>query len=310
MILPYSIAGLILLPVLLTLLCPLWRASRRPILMGDEAVLDEIKVATNLEKETVLRSLADLEIAHQQEKMDTADYQRIKLTQEHRLLALLNESETRNPEQKEETESSPARRPWGMMLGLGIWMVALVIGVSTLVQGKIQKDQMADATDARSREAPPMAGQGGMPDPAKMVARLEEKIKANPNDLNGQMMLGRSYMVLNRLEEAKKTWQKVLELDNRNSTAHASLGEILLRTNKAGDEKIIEEALGYFDKALINNPQDPSILWGRGVALVQIGRVAEAEEAWVAVFGALPPGSEESEMVKSALEALRSGKIK
>jgi len=67
--------------------------------------------------------------------------------------------------------------------------------------------------------------------------------------------------------------------------------------------------LEHFDKALISMPQEPTILWGRGVALVQLGRFAEAEESWVGVFRALTPGSEESEMVKQALEALRSGKI-
>jgi cytochrome c-type biogenesis protein CcmH/NrfG len=314
MMLPYSIAGLILLPVLLVLLYPLWRVLRRPILMGNEAVIDELKVAAALEKETLLRGLSDLEADYQQGKMDASDYQRIKLAQEHQLLSLLDQREPSDDLQKiaktESSASNVSKRPWGVMAGIGIWVVAFAVGVSTLVHGRIQKTQMAAAAGSGSGEAPPMAGQGGMPDPAKMVARLEEKIKANPNDLNGQMMLGRSYMVMNRLEEAKKTWQKVLELDERNPTAHASLGEILLRTNPSGDKKIVNEALGYFDKALISNPQDPSILWGRGVALVQIGRLAEAEEAWVAVYGALSPGSQEAEMVKQALEALRSGKIK
>ncbi|MEK7702971.1 MAG: tetratricopeptide repeat protein [Nitrospirota bacterium] len=312
MMLPYSIAGLILLPVLLTLLYPLWRASRRPILMGNEAVLDELKITTAIEKETLLRGLSSLEVDFSQGKMDVPDYQRIKLSQEHELLNLLNQGETSSQTQKTSdslpSEASP--RPWGLMVGLCTWIIAFAVGVSSLVHGRIQNNQMAASAGSQRAEPGPMPGEGGMPDPAKMVARLEEKIKANPNDLSGQMMLGRSYMVMNRLEEAKKTWLKVLELDERNPTAHASLGEILLRTNSSGDPKNVEKALVYFDKALISSPQDPSILWGRGVALVQIGRLAEAEEAWVAVFGALSPGTEEAEMVKQALEALRSGKMK
>ncbi len=123
------------------------------------------------------------------------------------------------------------------------------------------------------------------------------------------MMLGRSYMVLQRWDDAKTTWQKVLELDERNPTAHASLGETLLRSNRDGDKGIAENALTHFDKALISMPQDPSILWGRGIALIHLSRFAEADEAWTTAYQALSPGTEEANMVKQALEALRSGKL-
>ncbi len=309
------LTGLILAVVLIVLFYPLARLCKRPLLMGEEACLDEQKVSLSLEKNALLRTISELEIDYAQEKLSTDDYNRIKLTYEHRLLVLL---EPLNRSQKNEfvEEAVSVNRPWGLMLGMGIWIVAGAIGVSTLVHGKISKDQMsAGSSEGSFGEASSGAssdtssGATGMPDPVKMVARLEARLAANPNDLNGQMMLGRSYMVLDRFEDAKKTWEKVLEIDNRNGTAHASIGEILLRTHAPGDKGIAEQALSHFEKAMISSPQDPSINWGRGVALVQMGRVAEAEEAWVETFRALTPGSQEAEMVKKALEVLRSGKM-
>lgn len=303
------IAGLMLVIILIVLLYPLARFVKRPILMGEEAILDEQQVSLAIEKNALLRTLSELEVDYAQEKLSVEDYNRIKTTQEHRLLTLLGGpppggiSDLVGPLGKIE-EPMPLTRPWGLMLGMGIWIVAFSVGVSTLVHGKINKAQIASSSGEAS---PPPSG---MPDPVKMVARLESRLKENPNDLNGQMMLGRSYMALDRLEDAKKTWQKVLELDERNPNAHASLGEILLRTHSPGEPGIADEALSHFDKALIISPQDPSLLWGRGVALVQIGRVEEAETAWTEAFRALTPGSQEAEMIKKALEALRSGKIK
>jgi len=312
------LSGFILAVILIVLLYPLARFSKRPILMGEEAILDEQQVSLSIEKNALLRTMSELEVDYAQGKMSVDDYNRIKITSEHRLLSLLDqlggdglkrsvEGEAPRALPVEGATQAPLNRPWGVMLGMGIWIVAGAFGVFTLVHGKINKNQMASQpVEVRGEEAQPT----GMPDPVKMVARLEERLKANPNDLNGQMMLGRSYMVLDRWEDAKKTWEKVLEIDNRNGTAHASLGEILLRSHAPGDKGIAEEALGHFEKAMISAPQDPSINWGRGVALVQIGRIAEAEEAWVETFRALTPGSQEAEMVKKALEALRSGKIK
>jgi cytochrome c-type biogenesis protein CcmH len=190
-------------------------------------------------------------------------------------------------------------------LAIGIWIVAGTVAVSALVHGKIKRDQVANES------AGPSAAPSGAPgiDPVKMVARLEERLRGNPNDLNGQLMLGRSYMVLERWEDAERTWKKVLELDERNGTAHAALGEVLLRSHPPGDRGIAEQALGHLDKALILTPQDPVLLWERGIALVTLGRFAETDEAWTNAYRPLSPTSEEARMIKTALEALRSGKI-
>lgn len=279
--------------------------------MGEEAILDEVQVNRSLEKEGLLKTMSDLEIDYAQGKLHPDDYHRLKLTQEHRLLNLLERSKSSSipGEGFTKTEPLPTQgavgptRKWGLILAIGVWIVAGTVAVSSLVYGKINRTQTASVENNASTP--------GMPpiNPAEMVARLEAKLRNNPNDLKGQMMLGRSYMVLQRWEDAKAAWQKVLELDERNPTAHVSLGEVLLRSNPPGDRQIAEEALTHFDQALISTPQDPSLLWARGIALVTLGRFAETDEAWTTAYQALSPGTEEAEMIKTALEALRSGKI-
>jgi cytochrome c-type biogenesis protein CcmH len=300
MIFTYLIAFLLIV-VLTVLLYPLWRFQSRPILMGEASLANEATTCRLLEKESCLRTLSQLEIDHAQEKLDSDDYQRLKQTEEHRLLTLLDASQpTDNPTV---AHAPAAKRRWGLIIAIGIWIVAGSVGVSSFVHQKISRDQMAAFENSGPAQ--------GMPpiDPEKMVARLEARLKENPNDINGQMMLGRSYIVLQRWVEAKATWEKVLEMDERNSTAHVSIGEILLRSNEPGNKTVAAEALTHFDKALISAPQDPSILWARGISLIALGRFAEADEAWTTAYQAVSPGTQEATMLKSALEALRSGQI-
>jgi cytochrome c-type biogenesis protein CcmH len=199
-------------------------------------------------------------------------------------------------------QAAPSRSSWLFIPALGLLIAAGSAGVYKLVHMRFEQQQFASA----AREG----GGGGPPiNPVEMVARLEERLKRNPDDLQGQLMAGRSYMALERWPEAEKAWRKALELDEKNETAHYSLGEILIRTNPPGNHTVAEEALDHFDKALIRIPQDPSVLWARGIALIQLERYPEADETWTQAFQYLPQGSESSEMVKKALQDLRAGRI-
>ena len=82
-------------------------------------------------------------------------------------------------------------------------------------------------------------GQEG-PNPLEMVARLEERLRENPDDLQGQIMAGRSYLALERFDEAKQAWTKVLELDPRNHEAHFNLGVILIERRTFDDPEIFK----------------------------------------------------------------------
>lgn len=304
------VAACLITLVLVVLLYPLWRSAPRPLLMGNAAIDDEGAVNRSLERENLLQSLSQLEIDFTQGKVNPDDYHRFKLMEEHRLLNLLD-LPTEKGEIKGATDhkvvgplAAPRRgRSWGLIMAISIWIVAGTVAVRSTVYEKISRDQAGPAEGSVPSSAMPPIN------PEEMVARLKARLDKDPNDIQGQMMLGRSFMVLQRWPEAEAAWKKVLELDERSSMAHASLGEILLRSHPPGDKAIAEEALSHFDKALIGSPQNPSILWARGISLIALGRNTEADEAWTAAYQLITPGTEESKMLKSALDALRSGEI-
>jgi len=167
--------------------------------------------------------------------------------------------------------------------------------------------QLFTVQQARATAVRQQLGQG-MPDPKQMVARLEARLRDNPNDLEGQIMAGRSYMALERSGDALRAWTKVIELDPKNPEAHFNIGVILLTTRKTDDPKLFEEAMAHLDIAYVKLPQEPALLWYRGIVFVHQKRYSDADAAWTAAYQNLQPGSEDSKFVRQALGQLRSGK--
>src|ERR1700731_1951091 len=65
------------------------------------------------------------------------------------------------------------------------------------------------------------------PDVAAMVAKLEKRLQEEPNDPAGWAMLGRSYLTLNRLDEAIVAYDHAHQLDSKNAEAAMGLGEAM-----------------------------------------------------------------------------------
>src|ERR1700682_2635539 len=61
------------------------------------------------------------------------------------------------------------------------------------------------------------------PDVAAMVAKLEKHLQDQPNDSRGWLMLGRSYLALNRLDDAVVAYDHAHRLDSKNVDAALGL---------------------------------------------------------------------------------------
>jgi cytochrome c-type biogenesis protein CcmH len=153
------------------------------------------------------------------------------------------------------------------------------------------------------------AQMGGGPNPMEMVAKLEKRLKDNPDDLQGQIMAGRSYMALNRMPEAKKAWEKALELDPKQHEAHFNLGVIQIETRQIDDPEIFKQALAHFDMVLADLPNQPAVNWYRGLALWYLNRRQETDAAWTLAAQNMEPGTKDIEFVKDALIKLRAGEV-
>lgn len=292
----------ILAIVLFALTVPFWRKDPSPISFAQDDDRAQEQADLQVERETLARSLQELEMEVTQGRMERVDYERLKATDERRLLQVLDRLE-----ELKEIEASPAaelasgttrRGGWGRAIASG----SIVLLASLGIYGLLQFQQGQRILEAQER-------MGGGPNPLEMVAKLESRLKENPDDLQGQIMAGRSYQALDRLPEAKKAWEKVLELDPKQNEAHYNLGVAMIETRKFDDPELFKEALTHFDVVLKDLPNQPAVNWYRGLALWYLDRKQETDAAWTLASQNMEPGSKDAEFVKDALTKLRAGQV-
>src|SRR5450631_1946839 len=124
------------------------------------------------------------------------------------------------------------------------------------------------------------------PDVAVMVAQLEKRLHDEPNDLTGWLMLGRSYLALDRVDDAIAAYDHAHQLDGKSADAAMGLGEAM--SLRAGGE-IPPPAAQLFEEALVLAPANPKALLYGGFAAAVRGDRALARTRWQAVKSLHPP---------------------
>lgn len=133
--------------------------------------------------------------------------------------------------------------------------------------------------------APPPAQAAG-PDVVAMVGKLEKHMRDDPKDVEGWLMLGRSYMALERMDDAILAYDHAHQLDASNVDATLGLGEAM--SLRAGGE-ITPPAAELFEQGLSLAPGNPKALLYGGFAAAVRGDKATARARWEALKALHPP---------------------
>ena len=133
----------------------------------------------------------------------------------------------------------------------------------------------------------PTGDADSLPSVDEMVASLERRLEDEPRDLDGWLMLGRSYFMLQRYADAARAYGQAYELGDHNDpaviTAYAEalvLEDAAMLEGRAGE---------LFDRALELAPSDPKALWYGGLAGWARGDFAVARDRWSRLRALGPP---------------------
>lgn len=130
-------------------------------------------------------------------------------------------------------------------------------------------------------------GAGVAPAVEEMVGRLETRLQGNPRDVEGWLMLGRSYFQLSRFPEAVGAYQRAYALtQGRNVEAVLGLGETLAF---ADERMLVGRSADLFEQAFTLAPSHPKVLWYSGLAAYRKGNVAVARDRWTQLIALEPP---------------------
>ena len=134
-------------------------------------------------------------------------------------------------------------------------------------------DQIGDEEGAVSafEEAARMPPDYCFPNRIECIAALEAAMRLNPDDARAPYYLGNFWYAHRRYDEAIDNWERALELDCGNPTAHRNLG--LALRNKRGDS---ERALHHYERAFALDESDARILFELDQLTLKTG-VAPAE---------------------------------
>lgn len=122
-----------------------------------------------------------------------------------------------------------------------------------------------------------------------MVAGLAQRLQNQPDDVNGWLMLGRSYKYLNRYAESAQAFSEAYRLLGDQSDVLLQYADALAMAN---DGKLAGKPAELVAKALILAPEDSTALWLSGMAKAEAGKYDEALRHWQKLASQLPKGSE------------------
>ncbi|CAI8055275.1 Cytochrome c-type biogenesis protein CycH [Geodia barretti] len=101
------------------------------------------------------------------------------------------------------------------------------------------------------------------------VERLAARLQSDPGNLEGWLLLGRSYVVLQRYPEAADALRQAAALSGGDPEVLGMLGEAIVWAN---DGVVVPEAVRVFRQALETQPDDPVSRFHLALARAQAGR--------------------------------------
>lgn len=164
------------------------------------------------------------------------------------------------------------------------------IGFSGPGPGATQTDSGPAATDA--------------PALSQAAETLAAKLKDNPDDGEGWVLLARTYRATENFAEAAKAYERALSLVPENADLLAEAAE---SKGLSSEPRTLQgEPLQLIERALQLEPDNQNALFLKGLALAQSDDPAGAEATWDKLIGLMEPGSPAHSAVIEQLNIVRA----
>jgi len=143
---------------------------------------------------------------------------------------------------------------------------------------------------------------------AANTQKLADRLKENPNDVQGWTMLARSYMMQEHFSDAASAYEKLTALSPNDADAWADYAEALALAN---GQNLAGKPTDAINRALKIDPKHQKSLDLAGSAAYQAGDYKKAMDYWQQLLKLLPAGSQELQIITeqiSKAKELAAGK--
>ena len=272
-------AALLIVVVAAFILPPLWLGLRAPKPRADRK---EANLAIFRDQ------LAELERENAEGSLATADFEQAKSELQRRLLEEIEPSATDGLA----AAHGPSRKT-----AIAILLLLPILGL--LGYGMLGNPKALDPmqTAAPQQMTPEKINE--------MVASLAAKMQANPDDLQGWLMLARSYKSLGRYDDAVQAFAKAEKAVDENPDLLAAYAETIAMANGKG---LQGKPAQLVEKALKIDPKHGHSLFLAGAAAMEAGDNKKGITYWEALLEQVEPGSEIDQMLRSGIDKMKAGK--
>jgi cytochrome c-type biogenesis protein CcmH len=211
---------------------------------------------------------------------------------------------TARSKEKPATTPADAKRT-AYALGIGLPLVAIIFYSAVGSPKSITNTAVATPSTNATATAPPERTQAQI---EANVAKLAERLKSNPSDAQGWVMLARSYSSMERYADAVNAYAKATELTPKNGDLWA---EYAFATAMANGRSLEGKPMELIGSALKVDPNNAKALQLAGSAAFQAKDYKKAVDYWERVLKQVPPNSDVGQTIQSRIneaKALAAGK--
>ncbi len=235
----------------------------------------------------------DAERADQGIDSDVARDEERRLSAE--LVSVLKRLDTFAANATSSSAKLPQRRALLTTMGLAAMLLVVGGGLYTWQNfGKLQGYAQAAHSGADGSRLPPMV--------FDMVAKLEKRLAAQPDDAEGWARLGRSYTVLERKDKALAAYAKAHELAPANVAVLSDYAWLVFNENPGETTGLAQTLYSRLAKL---EPAHPDALWFLGFSAHQRGDYRAAIRYWEPLLKLLPADDPGRRHLQQAIASAR-----
>ncbi len=244
--------------------------------------------------------LAELEQRYEKNDIDESNYNSVKKELEYALFNDLKELDLElvenNVENTTQKSSTKSIDTWLILLLAPIIAVPVYLSLGNLDFTK-HLDAKKAVTEVTKANMPLKSD--GTPDVEKITQQLRKEMESNPTDPRGWYMLGRAYMMINRIPEAIESFDKSLALRPDLAETMLSLADAISMNNEG---QLAGRPRELVKKALTIEPKNVTALWLSGMAASQEAEYQEAITQWQKVLPFIENKPDEKTAVLGLIE--------
>ena len=138
---------------------------------------------------------------------------------------------------------------------------------------------------------------------SSMVDSLVKRLEKEPDDLEGWNMLGRTYAIMGRFNEARDIYAKLLVKSPDSPEALVNYADVYAMTQ---DGSLMGKPVELINKALSIDPKNPKALALAGTAKFEQGEFKQAAVYWEELLAIIPAESKLAQSVSGSIRQAKS----